>query len=586
MESRQGVWDKWNIVLYGMVLLSVLAAVTKLFVGFDIDEAYAVTMPYRLCQGDRLFLDMWEVHQTSSFLPYLFIRLFTAVTGDIEYLVLFLRAAASLIHFVLTIFVFRTLRTCYDSHKALFFSLVYYNFLPKWMMNLDFSMQLLWFMTISLLFLFYGIRHNRAGMYFLCGIGLAFAVLAYPGMVFMYPFYLGMIWISEQNIKAKINKCVVLTLGCFVTAVCFFSYILSYMGPAELIQSIPMVFSDGSHQFSFAAKAGLFVRRWIEVIVQAGILLFPCQLINMIYGKVTGKKADLVSFCQFFLTVSSGIVVTANIFGILWGPFRIQVRYIILFVLSFLLCRSLKKKQAYSDKERGIFCLLVLPSIGMFFGVLAASNVGPASSASYLVPANLGFLLLFDSAVHEKCQKAGDGKNKNPCYALANGALFLFLLSLIMCKGYYVRVTEYAPSNILEPRRQVEEGAAKGIFVTEEDYARITDNYDIIMESSQDGEKILFMGTESLNNLTPPSEGRSFVSPTTISTPAFNMQWTIYFSQHPDKKPNVIYIAKNTVDNRRKLFAENDFGRWIAAHYDVEHMVETEYLCIIRPRAE
>lgn len=583
MNRKQSVWNQWNIVLYGMVILSVFAAVTKLFVGFDIDEAYAVTMPYRLCQGDKLFLDMWEVHQTSSFLPYVAIRLFTTVTGDIEYLVLFLRITASFIHLLLTVFVFCTLRPFYGGQKSLFFSLVYYNFLPKWMMNLDFSMQLLWFMTISLILLFYGIHDNRRGMFFLSGIGLAFAVLAYPGMVFMYPFYLAVIWINEKNRKTKMNKCVMLTFGCFVTAVVFFAYILSYMGLTELFHSIPMVFSDGSHQFSFASKAGLFIRRWIEVFVQAGILLVPCQVINMIHGRLTGKKADLFSFCQFFLIVSSGIVITANLFGIAWGPFRIQVRYIILFVLSFLLCQSLKKKQAYSDRERNIFCLLILPSIGMFLGVLAASNVGPASSASYLVLANLGFLLLFDSAMQRKCPKDGDGKNRD---VLAKGAVFLFLLSLIMCKGYYVRVTEYAPSNILEARRQIGEGAAKGIFVTKEDYVRITDNYETIIKSSGSGEKILFMGTESLNNLTPPLEGRSFVSPTTISTPAFNMQWTVYFSQHSAKKPNVIYIAKNTVDNREKFFAKNDFGRWIAEHYDVEHMVETEYLCVIRPRAE
>lgn len=583
MDKKQGVWNQWNIVLYGMVVLSVLATVTKLFVGFDIDEAYAVTMPYRLYQGDKLFLDMWEVHQTSSFLPYVAIRLFVSVTGDIEYLVLFLRAAASLIHLLLTAFVFFALQSFYDGHKALLFSLVYYNFLPKWMMNLDFSMQLLWFMTISLLLLFYGIYKGRRGMFFFSGIALALAVLAYPGMVFMYPFYLAVIWMNEKNRKIKIRKCAMLTLGCFVAAVVFFAYVLSYMEPAELFRSIPMVFSDGSHQFSLAAKAGLLIRRWMEVLVQAAVLVVPCQVINMIHGALTGKKAGVFPFCCIFLIVSSGIVVAANLLGIVWGPFRIQVRYLILFVLSFLLCQSLRKKQAYSDKERAVFNLLLLPSVGMFLGVLAASNVGPASSASYLVLASLGFLLLFDSALQRERLETGDGAGSD---FLAKSAVLLFLLSLIMCKGYYVRVTEYAPSNILETRRQIEEGAAKGIFVAKEDYVRITDNYRTIMQSSENGEKILFLGTESLNNLTPPAQAKSFVSPTTISTPAFNMQWTVYFSRHSDKKPDVIYIAKNTVDNRDKFFAQNDFGRWIAKHYDVEHMVETEYLCVIRPRAE
>jgi hypothetical protein len=147
-----------------------------------------------------------------------------------------------------------------------------------------------------------------------------------------------------------------------------------------------------------------------------------------------------------------------------------------------------------------------------------------------------------------------------------------------------VRVTEYAPSNLLEERRQLQVGAVKGIYVSLEDYERITDNYATILADSKTGNEILFMGTESIYNITPLSQGRRFVSPTTISTPAFNEQWTAYFEQYTDKRPDVIFIAKNTIDNRDKFFKYNDFGKWIAKYYDVEHMEETAYLCVLYPR--
>ena len=53
-----------NGILWILILLSVVAAVNQLLIGFDIDEGYAVSMPFRLLQGDHLFADMWEVHQT------------------------------------------------------------------------------------------------------------------------------------------------------------------------------------------------------------------------------------------------------------------------------------------------------------------------------------------------------------------------------------------------------------------------------------------------------------------------------------------------------------------------------------------
>jgi hypothetical protein len=72
------------------------------------------------------------------------------------------------------------------------------------------------------------------------------------------------------------------------------------------------------------------------------------------------------------------------------------------------------------------------------------------------------------------------------------------------------------------------------------------------------------------------------VSPSTISTPAFNEQWVTYFEMYPHHEPDVIALAKNTIDNREKFFAENPLGIWIADRYDVENMEETESLCIIK----
>ena len=61
-----------NGILWILILLSVVAAVNQLLIGFDIDEGYAVSMPFRLLQGDHLFADMWEVTRLPRFCPQLF----------------------------------------------------------------------------------------------------------------------------------------------------------------------------------------------------------------------------------------------------------------------------------------------------------------------------------------------------------------------------------------------------------------------------------------------------------------------------------------------------------------------------------
>ena len=144
-----------------------------------------------------------------------------------------------------------------------------------------------------------------------------------------------------------------------------------------------------------------------------------------------------------------------------------------------------------------------------------------------------------------------------------------------------MRNTEYVPGDITDPLAKVEEGPLEGIYVPEDDCVRYTNDYETIQANTTDGDLVLFMGTEGLCNLY--ANGK-IVIPTTISTPAFNEQWVDYFTLYPDKQPTVIFLAKNTVDDRDKFFVKNKFGIWIAKRYDVECMEETDSLCILRPK--
>lgn len=61
-----------NLWKYLLLAASMVATVKIIFFGFDIDEQYAVSMAYRLLQGDRMFLEMWDLIRLplSSLLPF------------------------------------------------------------------------------------------------------------------------------------------------------------------------------------------------------------------------------------------------------------------------------------------------------------------------------------------------------------------------------------------------------------------------------------------------------------------------------------------------------------------------------------
>lgn len=582
-------------ILILLLLFSVAAAISKILVGFDIDEGYAISMPQRLVNGDHLFRDMWEVHQTSAFLPALFLWVFEKITGGTEGVAIYLRIVATILHLLMTGVLLRALSKI-DGRWRCMLCLVYFNFLPKWMISLDFSMQQIWGITLVIYLLKKMTDTNKIRYCFGTGLALAFTVLAYPGMVVLYPVVLlccvnrSLSPNHKKEIKTKINKCIIVTLGCALPALLFFVYVLSHMSLQDLLQSIPLVFMDGTHQFTASAKLLAYGRQWANVCKQMIILAVPVLLVTIvIYAarrsrrqKITGEKA-LILFLLIWNLETSLLVILANVVGILMGPFHFQVRYLGFFlgtcVLAFL----------YRKKYPRLFWHIFVLHVVAFAGILLFSNVGPDSSSSYLVLGVIGGFILLYELISDVDSVAPDGEVKETEIVADHGrermdhllwlTCAVFVLSLIFCKGYYVRITEYGPSNILEHREQMTMGPLKGLYLLPDDHARCTGDYETISHLTKNGEKLLFLGTEGIENL---ASGGGFVSPSTISTPAFNEQWTLYFTMYPGKIPDVIVIAKNTVDDIEKFLTKNPFGIWISENYDTMHMDETDSLCIIR----
>ena len=558
-----------NGILWILILLSVVAAVNQLLIGFDIDEGYAVSMPFRLLQGDHLFADMWEVHQTSALLPAAFLWLFYQVTGSTAYMVLYLRIVATLLHLGMTVLIYRKTRKYLTADWSLLFALLYLNLLPKWIISLDFSMQQVWGLTLLFTCLLEerGTEKKQLWQDFLAGLSLAFTVLAYPGMVLLYPAVLVMICMCNKVLsgKDKCRKCLLFTAGCAVCEVVFFIYILLFMPVADFLSGIPKVFMDGTHQFTMQTKLLLYGQQWLNVAKQLLILsvlpLLAALILQIFRQKKKKEKGSLfLAFLLLFVAETSLLMILGNLVGIQMGPFHFQVRYLLFFLCICIAGWNVR------NTDRPLFYVPIFLMLVAFVGILVFSNVGPDSSSSYL---GLGILAGFSLLLKKYPQKE----------QLLFATTVLFVLSLLFCKGYYVRITEYGPSTVRQQRVQVTEGALAGIYVLPEEAEQYMQEHETVQCVTQPDDKLLFLGTDGILNL---SANCPFVSPSTISTPAFNEQWVEYFTEYPEKEPTVIVLAKNTIDNREKFFAQNPFGKWIAEKYDRLHMEETESLCIIK----
>ena len=144
-----GRFKNFKIVL---IVLSIFAAVKMLFFAFGLDEEYQLVMAYRHVKGDKLFLDMWEPHQSSAFLCALLMRPYLAVCGKTG-VVIWLRLCGTFFHLGVSVYLCRTLRRMIGRDNAFLLGLIYFNTIPKQIMLPEFGIMQVWFLTLLSLFL-------------------------------------------------------------------------------------------------------------------------------------------------------------------------------------------------------------------------------------------------------------------------------------------------------------------------------------------------------------------------------------------------------------------------------------------------
>lgn len=199
-----------NLWKYVLLAASLAATVKIIFFGFDIDEQYAVTMAYRMVQGDRMFLEMWEPHQTSAFFSAAFLGLYFQIFHTLEYAVIFLRTVGVLAQLLISIFLFRSFCKFTSVETSFIVSIFYYNLIPKNSTVPDFSNMLLWFSTLTFLcFLEFHMAEQksdrRRSVLFLIAAGIctSLLVLSYPTcIIVVIPCCLGLFILSasEKNL--------------------------------------------------------------------------------------------------------------------------------------------------------------------------------------------------------------------------------------------------------------------------------------------------------------------------------------------------------------------------------------------------
>lgn len=597
--------DVVNVIL---LALTILGVIKTCFVGFDIDEAYAVTQSYRMVMGDNMFSQMWESHQMSAFglaifiLPYL---LFTG--GQTTGIVLYLRIVGSIIHLSLGWWFFEKARKKFGMTAGMLILFAHVNFLPKWLTLAEFEIMQYWAVCIIFLALLTwhekttvpatetaGNSEKKKELRFwkwrredkwlvLSGAALFMAMMTYPTMILLYPVYaLALLALQGRSAKEKWRSVFIFTGTTVLIGVIFLVYLGTYMSVDEFLKYVSYIFMDESHSTDLSQKFSNYSSELFHFIKQmfmyspAAIGATALVFVGEILCKKPFKKDKRVKevVCRYlliFLLFWLGIYVGKHILLSLFADknqFFLYFRYmvaVLVGVVGFFLC--IRKTSAY-------FWFGVMPGIvGVVASALVTNMSLEVAMARIYIAVMAGFFIVA-TLIKEKYNQDVVVK------AVGYLVMVSFILGLVVCKLILVRVTGCMPVTLRMNMAWVKEGPAAGLLIQEDLAKQYNENIPLIETYVEEDDTLLYFGCENIYYMV---SGADLATPSVQGTAVFNEMFLKYYEEYPERKPDVVIIDKGFATNPVYNYSEQNriMLDWIEEEFSGYKRIETEYLTII-----
>lgn len=559
---------KWKILKRIMVFASILATLKIIFFDYTMDEEYQVVMAYRNLQGDSLFKEMWEPHQTSAFMCIGLMWFYRLITGTYTGVVIFLRVCTAVVQALLAVWGYKVMTRFTKKEYAFLLGIAYFNFVPKNIQIPEFSNMQVWFyavMVFSLLEYYRTKDKFREGQkssrwwIVLSGVGISLEILSYPSCLLLFPVFL--IFIGIASGRERVKDCLIYIGTCVTCAVAWVLFILKELSVDEFITNVGNVFSfDLTHEVS-GATAGKFPGI-VENLVGGLIFLLVIGAISLIlYWCVRGseKKKQIetnktVKKLQF-LTIA--ICVSEIIQIIYWVVLKTGFEFPHIHVVVICVAAALVWKEADRNKH-----LLIVGLIGMIVSIIAVVYISDLKIYNELPHGVLGIILsvLIIVMAWEKQTYVKMGK-----WVLV--LLLATCITVLTGKGYAFRGGREFTS-VFDTRGIMKYGPAKGIM-TDYMFAYIyNSNYEDFEQNIEKGEKVMIVTNLVFSAGTTPYMFKeaeichySIVDPT-----AYDERLLEYWKVYPEKAPNVIVVdcwygnLMEPQDNYIMTYIEEEFG--------------------------
>lgn len=568
--------QKWQHLLFAVLIAGgLLFTFWKINYGFGgNDEAFYLTIPHRLINGDALFTDEWHLSQLSSFLLIPFVWIFTAFTGSTEGIMMFARICYVLVHAGASVLIYYKLRKY--GYLSVVASLLYFIFTPYDITALSYDTMGLELVTLTGVLLATA-DYSKKIQLIISGLTFAGAVLCCPYLAAVYPLYAICmavhLLLKKRDIKFVLKSemfapksFLFFTIGAAALGAVFLIFTLSRTSVGDILKNLPLMLTDPEHpQIPFITKLNDYFKSIFECHVHfkysvySYLLMLTCMLFD--------RKRRLHR--SVYLTITAGIVIYSQLLflpNLHYSTYNaIMFPMLFMGITSYILCEN---------KPRELFAALFIFGILYSFCIHLASNQYFYIISMAVTASNVASCIFLAQLIKEMKENPDNITYavwiKRLSFTAAALALIIQAGCQIGTKARHV-FWDYEPSALTE---QISEGPANGIYTTKDNKETYEKIYEDIMVNLPEGgnEKVLFLTNRTWTYLAADSyENAAFSAWLSGERESSLERLRSFYEVNPEKVPDIIYIPRDSEWEVGKILAEAQMDGYILSQNDVSY---------------
>ncbi len=555
-----------------LLLGTVLAALKLIFVDYSMDEEYQIVMGYRHLMGDAWFGEMWEPHQTSSYLVTALMWIYHSLLGTYTGVVLYLRVITTLIQLGLSWWLFLVTARFLEKEEAVLIALLYFNIVPKLIQIPEFGNLQVWFWTgLTVCFLEYETHPKAAGKplwIWLAGICMALEILSYPSAILVFPLaliYLCLRGKKDEQPKNAIRNPLRFCGACALCAAVWALLIFSQVSPDEFLRNLPRIVTfDLTHDLALPVGARLLTLLqgfgWeclllLLSVLCSGVIFALASALSKNRRKISLPslltKGQLVTLLSL-LTMIATLMIQFVYWAILRRGFELPQIHLFAPLLLALILRP------YAGEKKKYLTFGLLSAVLTLLAVLYMSDLTFPYAVPHAMLGSLFGIILAAMALREQFGSSGS--------ALIRLLLICFVLLCIFGKGFTLRGGR--GNDITQVAGIMKHGPAACVLGDYMCAYIYNSNYEDFRNTIPQDAKVLIVTNMVFSPGTTPymfTDAEichfSIVDPT-----SYDERLLTYWEDYPEKQPDVIVVdcwygqLMEDPDNWIMQYIENDFG--------------------------